>query len=107
MIWIFAIKVPTLRRWGKKMVIVVDKPFYESIAPMKNVPSLSNADIAWFIVNYDNPKNELNIYKTLFTTLESSVEGLTSGIPISKEKFENELSAYLTSKSDKLIRFFF
>jgi hypothetical protein len=99
-------KIPTLRRWGKKMSIVIDKPFFESIAPMKEVNSLSNADIAWFVVNYDNDSKELHIYKTIFTTLESSIEGLTAGKPISKESFEGELQEYLLGKENKLIKLF-
>ena len=55
------IKVPTLRRWGKKMVVVVDKPFFESIAPMRRVESLTNADIAWFIVDYDKTNSSILI----------------------------------------------
>ena len=100
------IKIPTLRRWGKKMAIVIDKSFYESISPMKEVHSLSNADIAWFVINYESETRELKLYKTIFTTLESSVEGLTAGKPISKEKFEQELQDYLTGNESKLIRLF-
>ena len=44
------IKVPTLRRWGKKMAVVVDRAFFDSIGEMDDVADLSNADIAWFIV---------------------------------------------------------
>jgi hypothetical protein len=100
------IKVPTLRRWGKKIAIVIDKPFFESIAKMKTVDSLSNADIAWFVVDYSGPNNSLNIYKTAYTTLESSIEGLTAGRPISITAFEDILLNYLLGKKDKLIRLF-
>lgn len=100
------IKIPTLRRWGKKMAIVIDKSFFDSISPMKEVDSLSNADIAWFIVNYEKENRELNLFKTIFTTLESSIEGLTAGKPISKENFEKELQGYLDGKESKLIRLF-
>jgi hypothetical protein len=99
-------KVPTLRRWGKKMAIVIDKSFFESLAPMKKVTSLSNADIAWFISDCVNHQREIKIHNIVFTTLESSVESLTAGKPISKEKFEMELQGYLTGKKDKLIRLF-
>jgi len=99
-------KIPTLRRWGKKMAVVIDKSFFESIAPMKNVDSISNADIVWIIVNYDQTSNDLYIFKTVYTTLESSVEGLTAGSPISKENFEKELREYLHGKEEKLIRLF-
>ncbi|WP_419915094.1 NotI family restriction endonuclease [Hoeflea sp.] len=41
------IKVPTLRRWGKKMVVVVDASFFESMGEMATVNELSNSDIVW------------------------------------------------------------
>jgi hypothetical protein len=98
------IKVPSLRRWGKKMAVVVDKPFYESISPMRSETNLSNADIAWFVVNYDGPNGELRLSEIVLTTLESSVEGLTAGLPITKEEFEMELLSYLAEKKEKVVR---
>ena len=35
-------KVPTLRRWGKKMVVVVDLPFWQSLGAMDRVE-----DVTW------------------------------------------------------------
>ncbi len=86
------------------MAVVIDKSFFSSIAPMKRASHMSNADIAWFIVNYDGPKGELSISDVVLTTLESSVEGLTAGEPITKEEFENQLSSYLAKREDKVIR---
>lgn len=45
-------KVPTLRRWGKKMAVVVDAPFFYSMGKMERVPHLSNAGIVWFLVDF-------------------------------------------------------
>src|SRR5204863_1798236 len=42
-------KVPSLRRWGKKMAVVVDEAFFRALGPMDHVPDISNCDIAWFI----------------------------------------------------------
>ncbi|MSP38295.1 MAG: hypothetical protein EXR70_07375 [Deltaproteobacteria bacterium] len=39
------IKVPTLRRWGKKMAVVVDEAFWNSLGSMRKVQHLSSADI--------------------------------------------------------------
>ena len=47
------IKVPTLRRWGRKMAVVVDRAFFDSVGEMDNVSDISNADIAWFIVRFE------------------------------------------------------
>lgn len=46
------IKVPTLRRWGKKMAVVVDKHFFDALGHMEEVGDLSNGDIAWFTVDF-------------------------------------------------------
>lgn len=88
------IKVPTLRRWGKKMAVVVDKAFWESLGEMRNVKNISNADIVWFVVDYDGPvKGQYRIkrHAAVFTTLENAVEGLTGGTPVSLEDFEESI----------------
>jgi hypothetical protein len=86
------IKVPTLRRWGKKMAIVVDVPFFQSMGAMQSVPHVSNADIVWFLVDFvdqvDADEKVLTVVREVYTTLESSIEGLTGGIPVSLDEFE-------------------
>ncbi|EWS77043.1 hypothetical protein FUT69_00020 [Xylella taiwanensis] len=77
------IKVPTLRRWGKKMAVVVDRAFFDSIGEMDKVSDLSNADIAWFIVRLEELQGQKRTRmvrdEVRYTTLERSVEGLTGG----------------------------
>ena len=91
------IKVPSLRRWGKKMAVVVDVDFWEALGPMDRVPDVSNCDIAWVVVGYDeslgSPK--LALEDVYLTTLERSVEGLTAGLPVSLEVFEERILAKL------------
>jgi hypothetical protein len=91
-------KVPTLRRWGRKMAVVVDKPFYASLGQFTRIKHLSNADIAWFVVNYDQETGKMNPVDTIFTTLESSVDALTAGVPRSRDAFEQKLRQIVTSK---------
>lgn len=90
------IKVPTLRRWGKKMAVVVDRAFFDSIGEMDNVADISNADIAWFIVRFEEVEGEKRTRivrdEVRFTTLERSVEGLTGGKPVALSIFENRIS---------------
>lgn len=91
------IKVPTLRRWGKKMAVVVDRSFFGALGRMDDVKNLSNADIAWFVVRYDDRQREA-ILKPDFlrlTTLERAVEGLTAGLAVSLEDFEARIRAKL------------
>ena len=86
------IKVPTLRRWGKKMAVVVDKPFFLSMGKMSKVEYISNADIVWILVDFvklpGQDTFELQVVDEIATTLESSIKGLTGGTPVSREEFE-------------------
>lgn len=87
------IKVPTISRWGKKMAVVVDRAFFQSLATMAEVDYTSNADILWFVVDFEDGENGLQIvrHRLARTTLDRAVEGLTGGHPVSKEAFEAAL----------------
>ncbi len=91
------IKVPTLRRWGKKMAVVVDEAFFSALGRMDDVPEPSNADIAWFIVKFEERGStaELQPDRVQFTTLERAVEGLTAGKPVSLPEFERRIKLKL------------
>lgn len=90
------IKVPTLRRWGKKMVVVIDRPFLDAMDQMDRVEHISNSDIVWVIVRFDETvepgKATLAVDDTIFTTLEDAVKGLTSGNPTTLPEFEDKLA---------------
>jgi hypothetical protein len=86
------IKVPSLRRWGKKMAVLVDSDFFQALGKMDDVQHLSNCDIVWFVVRYNRDGlYQIDLEKVQFTTLERAVEGLTAGRPVSLEKFESRL----------------
>lgn len=93
------IKVPTLRRWGKKMAVVIDKAFLDAMDPMERVDHISNCDIVWVVVDYDEEKEVgkavLKVVDTIYTTLEDSVIALTSGRPTTLPDFEDKLSGKL------------
>jgi len=99
------IKVPTLRRWGKKMVVVVDRDFFEALASMDRVRDVSNCDIAWFIVDLDDSGTSDRAHLTpgdvRLTTLERAVEGLTAGLPVSKEEFERRILNQLAAQEKR------
>lgn len=88
-------KVPTLRRWGRKMAVVIDRPFFDSLGPMDSVPHVSNSDIIWFIVRFDEDADGGDVTMAVdavrYTTLERAVEGLTAGIPTSLDDFEAKI----------------
>lgn len=92
-------KVPTIARWGKRMAVVIDEAFFASLVGLERERHLSNADIAWFVVGYDTvPRGwKLSRREVVFTKLESSVKALTGGVPLSKERFEEQLRAKLAS----------
>jgi hypothetical protein len=99
-------KVPTLRRWGKKMAVVVDAPFFYSMGKMERVGDLSNADIVWFIVDFsqDFPGGTfiLNVVEEVLTTLESATLGLTGGVPVSQKEFETLIRSKIAKKALRL-----
>jgi hypothetical protein len=92
-------KVPTIRTWGKKMAVVVDEAFFESLVGLEREKHLSNAEIAWFVVGYDEVSTGWKLAKrdVVFTKLDSSVKALTGGVPLSKERFEDQLRAKLST----------
>jgi len=95
------IKVPTISRWGKKTAVVIDRSFWDSLGSMDEVDSLSNCDIAWFIVSYRerdaSPNLNLVPDSLHLTTLNRAVEGLTGGIPTSLNAFEQTLRQKLSA----------
>ena len=93
------IKVPTLRRWGKKMAVIVDKDFFGALGHMEEVGDLSNGDIAWFTVDFEedqtNRRFRLVRDRVRFTTLERATEGLTGGSPVTLTEFEESIRSKL------------
>jgi hypothetical protein len=92
-------KVPTIRTWGKKMAVVVDEAFFSSLVGLEREKYLSNAEIAWFVVGYDPTPTgwRLTPREAVFTRLDSSVKALTGGLPLSKERFEEQLRRKLAA----------
>jgi hypothetical protein len=84
------IKVPTLRRWGKKMAVVVDRNFFDALGKMDDVKDVPSCDIAWFVVRYEENEGDAVLARDFarLTTLERAVEGLTGGDPVTLEVFE-------------------
>ncbi|MFO7536384.1 MAG: NotI family restriction endonuclease [Kiritimatiellia bacterium] len=94
------IKVPTIARWGKKMAVVVDLPFWQSIGPIVEETDKSNCDIAWFVMKYTHNGKRfcLKPAGVHFTTLDRAIEGLTGGKPTTQAEFESLLRAKLSSR---------
>jgi hypothetical protein len=86
-------KVPTIRTWGKKMAVVIDEAFFSSLVGLEREKHLSNAEIAWFVVGYEPAPNGWKLVprEAVFTKLDASVKSLTGGVPLSRERFEEQL----------------
>jgi hypothetical protein len=86
-------EVPLLRRWGKKMGVLVDSAFFGALDEMATVTSVSNCDIAWFVVRYQEAGAELRLVpdRVVLTTLERAVEGLTGGREVDLPTFERRI----------------
>ncbi|MCU1305243.1 MAG: hypothetical protein JWQ87_5527 [Candidatus Sulfotelmatobacter sp.] len=98
------VKVPSLRRWGKKMAVVIDEAFFGSLAlketQRQEIKSISNSDVVWFVVGYEEkPPHKLYRKEVFLTTLENAVEGLTAGVPTSLEEFEKRIKAKLPQEN--------
>lgn len=87
------IKVPTLRRWGKKMAIVVDEDFIRNMGRMRTVSDISNADVAWFVVRFEESDGIVRMTRgsLYLTELEAAVSGLIAGKPVTREVFEERI----------------
>lgn len=86
-------KVPTIRTWGKKMAVVIDEAFFASLVGLDRERHLSNAEIVWFVVGYDPRPGGWTLVErdVVFTKLDASIKSLTGGVPLSKERFEEQL----------------
>ncbi len=92
------IKVPTISRWGKKMAVVVDQAFWESLGEMRETSEMSNCEIVWFVVRFEAGERgrfTLKRGEIHLTTLDSAVEGLTGGTPMSLNRFEEQIRSRL------------
>jgi len=85
------------------MAVVVDRSFFNAMGKMEEVGDISNADIAWFIVNYREGGSHFDMYAdaVVFTTLEKAVEGLTAGLPVTQEVFEGRIREKMTKECPK------
>lgn len=75
------------------MAVVIDEAFFGSLVSLDRERHLSNAEIAWFVVGYDPTPGGWTLVprEVVFTKLDASVKSLTGGVPLSKERFEEQL----------------
>ena len=84
------------------MAVVVDDAFFAAMGKMDAVRDVSNCDVAWFVIKYDESGGQPKLVpgELHLTTLERSVEGLTAGDPVSLEVFEQRIISKLKRLSN-------
>lgn len=95
-----AVKVPVLRNWGKKMVVIIDRYFADNMNGLgdafprakDDTERRDNAEVVWFIVTY-NTQLRLTLDRVVFSTLDDSRRALNATEPFSKADFTRELRA--------------
>ncbi len=107
------VKVPVLRNWGKKVVVVIDRFFFENMNELTDAYARArndqerrdNADVVWFVVDFDTDMH-LRPSTVVYTTLESSRRALNATEPLSKADFTRELKAVISddNRSNKVFR---
>lgn len=107
------VKVPVLRNWGKKVVIVIDRFFYDNMNALEDAyprarndqERRDNADVVWFVVDYD-AELRLTPSTVLFTTLDSSRRALNATEPLSKADFTRNLKQVIgdSARANKVFK---
>ena len=95
-----SIKVPTLRRWGAKLAVAVDKPFFSTIGGPSDRPrrDLNEGDIIWLVTRLEpGPSGELMLLRHHWEmlTLEASEDRLMAAGPMTRHAFERALRVKL------------
>ena len=90
------IKVPTLRRWGSKIAVAVDRPFFESIGGPSRNPNhdLNDGDVIWLVpelIHDVEGRYRLSQGHWEVLTLEDTTRKLLAAETIRREAFERDL----------------
>ena len=70
------VKGPTLRRWGSKIAVAVDRPFFEAMGgPSPNAShDLNDGDVLWLVAKVSNFRLCTDHWEAL--TLEAATDKL-------------------------------
>lgn len=93
------VKVPTIRRWGSKTAVAVDRPFFDAIGgPSPSFSrDLSDGDIVWLVPEIARTGAGFALARGHWEvlTLEASGEKLLAAETVKREAFEEALRARL------------
>ena len=90
------VKAPTLRRWGTKLAVAVDMPFFEAIGgPSRKVSQdLDEGDIIWLVPQISD-EYQLEALHWEVLSLEDSSDKLLAAKTVKRGEFEEALRAKL------------
>jgi len=93
------IKVPALRRWGKKVLVAIHEDFFRWL-PECPVLDESNAELTWLVYRAEDRGDcyRLALQRSVPTTLEDAVTSLTAAVPPPRHEFESQLQAALEER---------
>lgn len=93
------VKVPTVRRWGSKTAVAVDRPFFDAIGgPSPSFSrDLGDGDIVWLVPEIARTEDGFALARGHWEvlTLEASGEKLLAAETVKREAFEEALRARL------------
>lgn len=94
------IKAPTVRRWGAKLAVAVDRPFFDAIGGPTPQPShdINEGDIIWLVARLERAISgamQLAQDHWEVLTLNDSNERLRAAETVSRENFETSLRSRL------------
>ena len=94
------IKAPTIRRWGAKLAVGVDRPFFNAIGGTSAQPShdINEGDIIWLVTRLERTDHEgIRLVRDHWEvlTLEDSNKRLQAAETVSREHFEAALRSRL------------
>ena len=86
------VKVPTLRRWGTKLAVAVDRQFFEAIGGASSSPvrDLDEGEVIWLVPEV-SAQYKLQRWHWETLSLDASTEKLLAARTINRTEFENAL----------------
>jgi|SRR5690625_1558183 len=95
-------KSPVMRRWGKKIAVVVDQGFFDEFAAFEHDDiDFDNSEIVWVVVRY-NSAMEVDIRVERYSELDESISALQATRPVRKQDFESDLAREVVNRTDKV-----
>lgn len=90
------VKVPTLRRWGTKLAVAVDRQFFEAVGgPSSNpVQDLDEGEVIWLVPEISS-EYRLRRWHWETLSLDASTEKLLAARTVNRTEFEKTLRSKL------------